>query len=164
MVSVAIAAPAPDGDHVHAPVLVSAPQPGFVPIRPAHFFAHGQTQFFAPAHGPVFVNAPAPGQVFVHAPGPAVVNRPPGTFVFFGHPGVQTVVPVTSAVATTPAPEPTTVAASPTEAPTSASPVATVAPAPAEPAGQANYNFEYGVADAVSGVNLGHNENRNGMI
>jgi hypothetical protein len=112
--------------------------PGFFPIRPGHFFA--------PVH------APAP--VFVHAP--VAVNRPSGPFVIFGHPGFQTIVPVTAAPATTTAPA--------AEAPTTAAPATTAAPIPVAPVptAPANYNFEYGVSDATSGVNLGHSENRNG--
>jgi hypothetical protein len=33
---------------------------------------------------------------------------------------------------------------------------------PVEESGPANYAFEYGVNDAVSQVNQGHNENRDG--
>jgi hypothetical protein len=74
---------------------------GFFPIRPGHFFA------------PVHATAP----VFVHAP--VAVNRPAGPFVIFGHPGFQTIVPVTAAPATTTAPA--------TEAPTTAAPATTAA-------------------------------------
>ena len=138
LVGLTLAAPEGDQAHVHGPVLVAAHQPGFVPVAPGHFFTH--PQFFAPAHGPVFV----------HAPPPAVISRPPGTFVILSHPDVRPVVPLVVAPATTATPS--------TEAPTTATPATTAAPEPAP----ADYNFQYGVSDATSGVNLGHNENNNG--
>ena len=96
-----------------------------------------------------------------------------------------TAPPTTAAPTTTPAPPPTTTEALPTPETTvvtstpetTATPV--VVPQPPQPIsvrpsyvvpspvfveenGPANYAFEYGVNDAVSGTNFGHSESRNG--
>jgi len=95
---IALARGAPDGDHhhahahAHAPVFVSGPAPVFVPHQPTRFF---NQQVFAPAPvlAPTPVFAPAPviapqASVFVSA-APIQQQRPTGTFVFFGRPGVN---------------------------------------------------------------------------
>ena len=170
---VTLAQGAPDGVHAHGgPVFVPAP-----------FFSHGPAQgpifapgpVFAPAPGPIF--APAPAPVLISGPAPVIVSapapKPAGTFVFFGRPQVQAVAPPPPA--TTPAPPPVTTPAPPPPTTTypPPPPPATEAPAPPPPAlpvyapapednGPVNYNYQYAVNDATSGVNLGQNENRVG--
>jgi hypothetical protein len=72
---------------------------------------------------------------------PGQFHRPTGTFVFVGNPSVRPVV------TTTPAPETTT-----------------AAPTKPQSNGSASYNYQYDVNDPQSGVNLGQNENQDGMF
>ena len=144
---------APEGVHAHTPVLISSTQ-AFAPVGPPPFFAPGP--FFAqpqvyPSPTPVF----APSPVFSPAGhSPVFVSAPPQfqrpTFVFWGNPNVRPVV------ATTPAPAATTAATLP--------PATTEAPVESENKGSIDYNYQYGVNDAQSGVNLGQTENQDGML
>ena len=173
---IALACGAPDGVHAHGePVFVPAPffshgpdlgpifSPAPAPVfAPSPIFAPAPTPIFAQAPAPIIVPSPAP--VFVSAPAP----RPSGTFVFFGRPQVQAVAaPPPPPPATTPAPPPPTTTNAPPPPPATEAPAP---PPPAQPAyapepednGPVNYNYQYAVNDATSGVNLGQNENRAG--
>ena len=176
-----VVAPAP----IVAPVAVVAAEPVPVAALPAG-------PIVAPlAPAPVPIPAPAP-VILAAAPVPRPTGTfvffgrtPPAPAPTTAAPTTTTAAPTTTEAATTtpaappppppplPAPTTTTAAPPPPPLPAPAAPVLPLYGVPAvrpvyapvvEDNGPVNYSFEYGVSDALSGVNLGHKEGRDGEL